>query len=82
MSVLYEVLALHKRVHKVFSWSGGFRYEEPCPECDGAPGVHPCGCWADRQIEYTCQECDVEWPCPTVLVIHKHIFIQYKRRHP
>lgn len=71
------VRALHRPSHAVFSWNGGTRYEDPCPECHGAPGVHPCGCWADTQIEYVCAEChrlgcgsrevyDYDYPCPTI----------------
>ena len=51
------VKALHRPAHAVFSWSGGTIYEDPCPQCHGAPGVHPCGCWADTQLEYVCAEC-------------------------
>lgn len=71
------VRALHRPSHAVFSWNGGTRYEDPCPECHGAPGVHACGCWADTQIEYVCAEChrlgcgsrevyDYAYPCPTI----------------
>ena len=71
------VKALHRPAHAVFSWNGGTRYEDPCPECHGAPGVHPCGCWTDTQIEYVCAEChrlgmlskgvyDYTYPCPTI----------------
>ena len=72
------VKALHRPAHAVFSWNtNGARYEDPCPECHGAPGVHPCGCWADTQIEYVCAEChrlgsgslrvyDYTYPCPTI----------------
>ena len=71
------VRALHRPAHAVFSWNGGTRYEDPCPQCHGAPGVHPCGCWADTQIEYVCAEChslgvlskgvyDYTYPCPTI----------------
>lgn len=71
------VRALHRPAHAVFSWNGGTRYEDPCPQCHGAPGVHPCGCWADTQLEYVCAEChslgvlskgvyDYDYPCPTI----------------
>ena len=71
------VKALHRPAHAVFSWTGGTRYDDPCPECHGAPGVHPCGCWTDTQIEYVCAEChrlgmlskgvyDYTYPCPTI----------------
>ena len=75
---LEAVKALHRPAHAVFSWNtNGARYEDPCPECHGAPGVHPCGCWADTQIEYVCAEChrlgsgsrgvyDYVYPCPTM----------------
>ena len=71
------VKALHRPAHAVFSWNGGTIYEDPCPQCHGAPGVHPCGCWADTQLEYVCAEChrlgvlskgvyDYTYPCPTI----------------
>ena len=71
------VRALHRPAHAVFSWNGGTIYEDPCPQCHGAPGVHPCGCWADTQLEYVCAEChrlgvlskgvyDYTYPCPTI----------------
>lgn len=71
------VRALHRPAHAVSSGNGGTIYEDPCPECHGAPGVHPCGCWADTQIEYVCAEChslgvlskgvyDYDYPCPTI----------------
>lgn len=75
---IQRVRDLHQRSYAVFSWKdGAVRYNEPCPECDGKPGVHECGCWADRQIEYVCAEChrlgskssgisDYTWPCPTI----------------
>lgn len=77
---LDAVRALHREAHAVFSWGGenrGLRYEDPCQDCHGAPGVHPCGCWADSQTEYVCAEChrtqgggpDASWPCPTIRAI-------------
>jgi len=80
VDALTKVLELHRRAHAVFSWASGQRYEEPCPECDGRAGVHPCGCWADSDIEYVCAEChrlgssakgvyDYTYPCPTVRAI-------------
>lgn len=72
---LLAVLDLHKRMHAVFSWNSGRRYEEPCPECDGKAGVHPCGCWADSDVQYVCQGCSevdnghVLYPCLTVRAI-------------
>lgn len=74
---LLRVLDLHRRAHAVFSWNSGTKYEDPCPNCDGKAGVHDCGCWADRDIEYVCAEChrlgsrssgvyDYAWPCATV----------------
>lgn len=77
-AALERVRALHRKAHAIFSWSeGGVRYEEPCENCNGAPGVHDCGCWADEQVEYVCAECDrgkgkhrdSGWPCPTVQAI-------------
>lgn len=70
-----RVKALHREAYGVFSWSkGGIQYEDPCPDCHGAAGVHPCGCWADQQIDYVCAECHrgggknvvADWPCPTI----------------
>lgn len=74
---IQRVRDLHRRSSAVFSWRDGPSYEDPCPECDGKPGVHECGCWADRQIEYVCAEChrlgsrsrgiyDYTWPCRTI----------------
>ena len=74
------VRALHRPAHAVFSWNGGTIYEDPCPQCHGAPGVHPCGCWADTQLEYVCAEChrlgvlskgvyDYTYPCPTICAL-------------
>lgn len=71
------VEVLHRRSYAVFSWAtGGVRYEEPCPDCGGKAGVHPCGCWADTDMEYVCSECkegqkSVSWPCPTVRAIQE-----------
>lgn len=74
-AALERVRALHRKAHAIFSWSeGGVRYEEPCENCNGAPGVHDCGCWADVQVEYVCAECDRDkgkhrdsgWPCETI----------------
>lgn len=70
-----EAAKLHRKAHAVFSWAtGGVRYEDPCPDCDGKAGVHDCGCWADVDIEYHCAECDgsgerVSWPCPTAVAL-------------
>lgn len=74
------IKALHRPVHFVFSWSTGLRVEEPCPECHGKAGVHPCGCWADEDTQYECLECAQPkgggsrrvspWPCPTVALLN------------
>lgn len=70
-----EAAKLHRKAHAVFSWAtGGVRYEDPCPDCDGKAGVHDCGCWADVDIEYHCAECDgsrerASWPCPTAVAL-------------
>lgn len=70
--------ALHRPVHFVFSWSGGLRHEDPCPECNGKAGVHPCGCWADEDMSYECLGCSLHdkddrrvapWPCPTAALL-------------
>ena len=71
--------ALHRPVHPVFSWKTGLRFEEPCPECHGKAGVHPCGCWADEDTTYECAECAmpkgggsrrvIPWPCPTAALL-------------
>lgn len=79
LAAIERVRALHRRSHAVFSWaSGGVRYEDPCPECDGKAGVHPCGCWAEVDIEYVCSECkvgtkgsSVAWPCPTIAALDR-----------
>lgn len=75
-SIAAGVEELHRPVHPVFSWKTGLRFEEPCPECHGKAGVHPCGCWADEDTTYECAECAIPkgggsrrvipWPCPTV----------------
>ena len=79
-AALERVKALHRKALAVFSWSeGGVRYEEPCESCNGAPGVHPCDCWADEQTEYVCAECDRDkgknrdssWPCATIQAIER-----------
>ena len=73
--------SLHRPVHPVFSWKTGLRYEEPCPDCHGKAGVHPCGCWADEDTQYECLECIepkdgypsrrvVPWPCPTAALLN------------
>ena len=74
------IKALHRPVLPVFSWNGGLRFEEPCPECHGKAGVHPCGCWADEDTQYECLECAQPkgggsrrvspWPCPTVALLN------------
>ena len=72
--------ALHRPVLPVFSWRDGLRFEEPCPECHGKAGVHPCGCWADEDTQYECLECAQPkgggsrrvspWPCPTAALLN------------
>lgn len=72
---LAAVEALHRPTHPIFNWQSGLRYEDPCPDCHGKAGVHPCGCWSDVDTEYVCRECDhpknggsrrpTPWPCPT-----------------
>lgn len=80
VAALEAVVAVHRRSHAVFNWALGVRYDEPCPECDGKAGVHPCGCWADSDVGFVCAEChrlgsgasgvyDYAWPCPTVRAI-------------
>lgn len=72
-SILDRIDALHKPVHRVFSWAiGGIRTEEPCPTCSGKVGIHECGCWADEDRATYCAECSdpggphtVAYPCPT-----------------
>jgi len=68
-----KVRELHRRTHAVFSWRDGMRVDDPCPDCDGKAGVHPCGCWADEDAEFVCSECLIgtkgspaPWPCPTI----------------
>lgn len=70
-----RVRVLHRPVHPVFNWNSGLRFEEPCPDCSGKAGVHPCGCWSDDDIKFECLECAqpkgggsrrvMPWPCPT-----------------
>lgn len=67
---LAAVEALHRPAHAIFNWQSGMRYEDPCPDCNGKAGVHPCGCWSDTDTEYVCRECHQPgsgntWPCPT-----------------
>ena len=79
VAALRAVLEEHRPAHAVFSWSSGLRYEEPCPDCHGRAGVHPCGCWGDTDTEYVCRGCDqperggsrrvAPYPCPTVTAI-------------
>lgn len=72
-----EIRQLHRRVHPVFNWSSGLRLDEPCPECDGKAGVHPCGCWADEDMEYSCATCrddkgrHTSYPCATTEALDK-----------
>lgn len=68
---------LHKPMHAVFNWSTGLRLEEPCPDCNGKAGVHPCGCWAEEDMEYSCPTCRsqpgghlADWPCDTAKLIY------------
>lgn len=72
--------ALHRPVLPVFSWRDGLRFDEPCPECNGKAGVHPCGCWSDEDTEFVCFECsrpssghlrrDIPWPCETAALLN------------
>lgn len=72
-----KVRALHREAYAIFSWQSGLRYEDPCPDCHGAAGVHPCGCWTDQQVEYVCAEChrtqgggpSAAYPCKTILAL-------------
>lgn len=76
LTAVEKVLKLHKPVHQVFSWqAGGTTAYDPCETCHGKAGVHECGCWADKDLVYTCAECrddkgrDIDWPCATVRAI-------------
>ena len=47
-----------------------------CEDCQGRAGVHPCGCWAEKDREPVCGHCNapergqtVPWPCPTIQAI-------------
>lgn len=70
------VMKEHRPVFAVFNWRDGLRYEEPCEECHGAKGEHPCGCWSSDEPDYRCYACETavdaktyaiaKWPCPTV----------------
>lgn len=76
---LAAVLKIHRPVFAVFNWNDGLRYEEPCEECLGAKGEHPCGCWSRDEPDYRCYACETSvdakhyataaWPCPTVRAI-------------
>lgn len=46
-----------------------------CPECNGAEGTHPCGCYSpEGVVEVVCGHCHtggyhsyaIPYPCPTV----------------
>ena len=50
----------------------------PCEHCNGEPGVHACGCWADEKWPTVCAVCmegtkgaSVAWPCPTARAIEE-----------
>lgn len=73
-AALVAIQELHKPIDPVFSWTEGLQLREPCPDCKGKAGMHECGCWADRDIQYVCAECSdfehgkgrrVTYPCPT-----------------
>lgn len=75
---LAPIRELHRKIHPIFSWAeGGLRFEEPCQECGGRAGAHPCGCWGERDVEYHCRECRdskgraLQWPCPTARLIYR-----------
>lgn len=49
-----------------------------CPDCEGAAGHHPCGCWApEGGVKPVCGHChtggrvasSVPWPCPTAVAL-------------
>ncbi len=67
---------LHKPVQAVHSWGEPERLVPRCPECLGRAGVHPCGCWADVDIQFACSTCRYrsgrheDWPCPTAKLIY------------
>ena len=76
---LKPIRELHRKIHPVFSWSDGLRFDDPCPDCDGKAGVHPCGCWADDDMDYRyrCAACrddkghPSDWPCETAKLIYR-----------
>lgn len=73
-AALVAIQAQHKPVDPVFNWKTGLTLYPPCPDCNGKAGVHDCGCWADKDVEYECSYCNdfgnprrtqVLWPCDT-----------------
>jgi hypothetical protein len=71
------VLAIHFPARNRFG-----RAMEPdsmCPDCRGAVGRHPCGCWNDHgPIQPVCGHCvgehqmkvtSIDWPCETALAV-------------
>lgn len=76
VAAVKEVMKEHRPVFAVYNWRDGLRYEEPCEECHGAKGEHPCGCWSRDEPDYRCYACETavdaktyaiaKWPCPTV----------------
>lgn len=73
VQMISELQVMHRPVVYV-SRGGVVEAVERCPECHGAAGVHPCGCWADTDSLYECAECSrpdplnrgtVIWPCAT-----------------
>lgn len=73
---LKPIRELHKPMHGVFSWSEGLRMFDPCPDCGGKAGVHPCGCWGDSDVEFCCPTCrdekgrHTDWPCATARLVY------------
>ena len=73
-TALEQIQEMHKPVDPVFNWKTGLTLRPPCPDCNGKAGVHDCGCWSDKDIEYECSYCNdfgnprrtsVLWPCAT-----------------
>ena len=74
---LKPIRELHRPVHAIFSWSGGLELRDPCPDCGGKAGVHPCGCWGDTDVTFHCLTCRTgtkgrltEWPCGTAKLVY------------
>ena len=69
-SAIERVRALH------YAANSDYARTPLCEECQGRAGVHPCGCWAEKDRQPVCGHCNVAdlgqrvpWPCPTIQVL-------------